>query len=165
VTRLFFGLALATLAITQATILPEINVLGIGPNLVLVMILLWSARHGITEGLLWAFPAGILLDLLSLDRFGTNGLALLPVALIGGLARGRSLHSGVILPMLGVVLATLSHQLAAMILGGVNGSTVPVLTGLRIGVLTALLNVALVPIFYLGMLILEGVGVVRAARS
>jgi rod shape-determining protein MreD len=145
--------------------MPELNVLGIGPNLVLVMILLWSARHGTAEGLLWTFPLGILLDLLALDRFGTNSLALVPVALIGGLARGRSLHSGVIMPMLGVVLATLAHQTVSTVLGVFSGNGDSLVLSIRLGVLTALLNVALVPVLYLGMLVLERVGVVRASRA
>lgn len=164
-TRLFFGLALLILALAQTTIMPVINVLEIGPNLVLVLLLLWSARRGAAEGLLWAFPIGIFLDLLALDPLGSNSVSLLPVALIGGLAQRRPLHSGVIIPMVAVLLATLAHQFVVMMLDAVSGARYGLLISLRLGLLTAMLNMAVVPILYLGMLILERVGVVRAARA
>lgn len=164
-TRLFFALVLVAITIAQATFLPAINVLGIAPNLALVLILVWSALWGIPEGLLWAFPLGILLDLLSLDPIGTNGLALVPVAIIGGLARQRFFHSGLIVPMVLVVAATLGHQLVSSIVGAAVGYGFSLGAILRLGIMTALLNMMVVPILYFVVLILERAGVGRAART
>jgi rod shape-determining protein MreD len=165
VTRLIFALIIATLAIAQAALIPAINLLTIGPNFVLVLILVWSAESGMAEGVIWTMPVGILLDLLALDPLGANTLALIPVAIIGGLASRRLFHSGVIFPMLLVVVATIVHQTIGAIVSSATGSSYPLLATVRLSILTALLNVAMVPIFYIGIAILDRLGVIRASRA
>ena len=153
------------MALAQAALIPGINVLGIGPNIVLVLILVWSAERGIPEGVIWALPVGILLDLIALDPLGSNTLALIPVAVIGGLARRRLFHSGVIIPMLLVVVATVVHQIVGAIVSSLTGSVYSISVIARLSLLTALLNVALVPILYIGIALLDRLGVVRASRA
>ena len=164
-TRVIFALAIAFVAIAQAAFIPAINVLSIGPNIVLVLILVWSADRGIAEGVIWTLPVGILLDLLALDPIGSNTLALLPVAIIGGLARRRLFHSGVIIPMVLVVAATIVHQLIGAIVSSATGLSYSLGVTVRLSVLTALLNVAMVPLIYLIVAILDRLGVVRASRA
>ncbi len=165
VTRLIFAIAIATMAIAQASFIPAINLSSIGPNIVLVLILVWSAERGIAEGVIWTLPVGILLDLLALDPLGSNTLALIPVAVIGGLSRRRLFHSGVIIPMLLVVVATIVHQALSAIVSSATGSSYPLGVTMRLSVLTALLNVAMVPILYFGIAILDRLGVIRASRA
>ena len=165
VTRLGFAFVLTVAALAQATFFPALHVLSIGPDLTLVLILLWSAERGALEGLLWAFPAGILLDMLAMDPLGFNALALLPAALIGGLGRRRIVHSGVLQPMLLVIAATAAHWCVAAILGALLGAGYSLVFSARLGLLPALLNVAIVPFLYLIMLVLERLGVVRAAQA
>jgi len=166
VTRVFFGLILILTAFAQATIFPTVRVLGgMGPDLVLVLILVWSGLHGSREGMVWAFALGLLLDLLTLDPLGSNALALLPVALIGGLASRRLFHSGLIIPMLAVVAATLAHQLMSVSLSTLAGFHYTLLVSVKFGLLTALLNVLVVPPLYLFVLATEYLGVGHAARA
>lgn len=165
VTRLGFALLLTAAALAQATFFPALHLLSIGPDLTLVLILLWSAERGAFEGVVWAFPVGILLDILALDPLGYNALALLPAALVGGLARRRVVHSGVLQPMLLVVAATVAHWCVSAILGALLGAGYSLVFSLRLGLLTALLNVAIVPFLYLFVLMLERLGVVRAAQG
>lgn len=165
VTRLFFGLILILIAFAQATIFPAINVLGIGPNLVLVLVLVWAGLRGAPEALLWIFPLGLLLDMLTLAPLGSTGLALIPVALIGGLAQRRLFRSGVILPMLAVVGATLAYQAVDVVLGVLLGQSYPLLASVQLGVLMALLNVMVVPVLYVAVHVLERMGVGRAAQA
>jgi len=165
VTRLFFALILIITAFVQITVFPIVNVLGIGPNLILVLVLVWSGLRGTPEGLLWVFPLGLLLDVLTLDPLGSNGLALVPVALIGGLARRRLFHSGVIIPLVAVVAATLAHHIVTLLVSLLAGTSYPLLASVRLGILTALLNVLVVPPMYLFVLLMERMGVGRAARA
>lgn len=153
------------MALAQAALVPAINVLSIGPNIVLVLILIWSADRGMAEGVIWTLPVGVLLDLLALDPLGSNTLALLPVAIIGGLARRRLFHSGVIIPMLLVVVATVVHQLVGAIVASATGSSYSLGVTIRLALLSALLNLAVVPILYVGVSILDRMGVVRASRA
>lgn len=163
VTRLGFGLLLALAVLAQATFFPALHILSIGPNLALVLILLWSATRGAPEGLIWALGAGLLLDLVSLDPLGFNALALLPAALLGGLARHRIVHSRVLQPMILVTGATVAHWLVAGFVGALLGAGYALGFSLRLGLLTAAINLATVPFLFALTLILERLGVVRAA--
>ncbi len=139
--RFVFGLILVVLVFLQATIVPGINPLIVAPNLVLVTLFIWSSMRGTREGLLWAFGAGLLLDGLSLDPLGTNGLALLLVVLLAGPARRRVFHSGMIIPIVLILLATLAH---AAVLDIVRGTPPD-----RWLAVQAVLHAALVPPVYL----------------
>lgn len=165
VARLFFALILIITAFAQVSFFPAINALGVSPNLVLVLVLVWSGTRGVPEGLVWVFALGLLLDLLTLDPLGAHGLALVPVALIGGLTRRRLFHSGVIIPMVAVVGATLAYQLVGLLVAALTGPHAPFGGSVTAGMLTALLNLVVVPPLYLAMHVLERLGVTRAARS
>lgn len=121
--RILFGLLIGGAALVQATILPRVSPLSVSPDLVLVLLFLWATRHGVRESLLWIFFAGLLLDVLSLDAFGTNGLSLVVIVLLAGSARHRLFQSGVIVPMLLVVIVTMAHGLVLGLLRDVPPGT------------------------------------------
>lgn len=145
-TRPIFALLLLMAAILQTALLPRWQILAVTPGLVVVLLLGWSAYRGLPEALIWVFVAGFLLDVLGLDRLGSNALALLPVALLGGVARGRFFHSTLVFPMFLALAATFAY--VATLLGlrgllGEGGDPVQVLG--RVTLLQALLNALLVP--------------------
>jgi rod shape-determining protein MreD len=142
--RILFGLLLVVAALIQATILPRVNPVSVFPDLVLVFLFMWSASRSIRESLFWVFFAGILLDVLALDYFGTNALALVVVVVLAGLPRQRVLTSNLLIPMLLVVVATVLHGIALALLRGDSpmGWFIP---------LQALLHALLIPIIYLAL--------------
>ncbi|MDP9365609.1 MAG: rod shape-determining protein MreD [Chloroflexota bacterium] len=148
--RVVFAVVLLVAALAQAALLPGLGPLGVLPNLVLVLLLVWCALRGSAEGLLWVFGAGVLLDLLALDPIGTNGLALLPVAALAAPARRRFFHSGMIVPLSLAMVATVAH---AAVLTGLralgDGAAPPAAAMAQTVVLQALLNALLVPPLYL----------------
>ncbi len=148
--QLVFAILLIASALAQATVLPALGPIGILPNIVLVLLLIWSAWRGTREGLLWVFGIGIVLDLLALDALGTNGLALVVTALLAGPARRRFFHSGMVVPLLLTILATIVHGLVLMLLRGYGSDgALNASTGiLRLIFLQALLNALLVPPVY-----------------
>jgi rod shape-determining protein MreD len=148
--RALFALLLVTAALAQATILPALGPIAVLPNLVLVLLLVWSALRGVAEGLAWVFTVGVLMDLLALDPLGCNGLALLPVALLAGPARRRFFHSGMVFPLLLAMLATVAHALVLAVLRGMDdgGALLPAAAVARLTFLQALLNALLVPPLY-----------------
>lgn len=148
--RILFALLVISAAFAQVTILPATAPLRVLPSLVLVLLLLWAALRGVVEGMAWVFAIGLLLDLLAMDAIGTNGLALLPVALMAGPARRRFFQSGMVLPLALVVVATLTHALLLGILRAIGHDEIALQPGaiLRIGFLQALLNALLVPPLY-----------------
>lgn len=147
--RIFFGLLVVAAALVQATILPRVNPLSVTPDIVLVLLFLWTIRHGVRESLLWIFFAGLLLDLLTLDRFGTNGLALVVIVLLAGPARHRLFQSGIVVPVLLIVVATIVHGVVLTLLRGMpTGISVLVDATPRIA-LQAAVHAVLVPIVHL----------------
>lgn len=114
--RILFGLLVVGAAFVQATILPRVNPLSVSPDLVLVLLFLWATRHGVRESLLWIFFSGLLLDILTLDPFGTNGLSLVVIVLLAGPARHRLFHSSIVVPILLVVIVSIVHGVALSLL-------------------------------------------------
>lgn len=153
--RVLFGVLLLAAALVQATFLPALGLLAVGPDLALIFLLIWSATHGVREGLWWAFGLGIWLDLLTLDPLGAHVLPLLVVALIGGAAQGRLFRSGIILPMLAVIGASLASHLVAQLIDVARGEGMAALGLLRLAVTTAFLNALLVPLAWLVLLLVD----------
>jgi rod shape-determining protein MreD len=145
-TRPVFALLLVVAALLQTALLPRWQLLAVTPGLVVVLLLAWSAHRGLVEALPWVFAAGLLLDILGLDRLGANALALLPVALLGGLSRGRFFHSALVFPMVLAMIATFAYVGALLGLRGLlgEGGDAAQMLG-RVTVLQALLNALLVP--------------------
>ncbi len=148
--RPVFAVFVFVAAFVQATWLPALLPAGAVPNLVLVLLLVWVALRGIAEGLLWILGAGFLLDALAMDAIGTNGLALVPVVLAAGLARRRFFHSGMIVPLVLAVAATIGHGVILATVRSLEmGGGLPSLAAMiRLSVLPALLNAVLVPPLY-----------------
>jgi rod shape-determining protein MreD len=164
-TRLWFAVLLVLMGTAQSTILSVTNLFGIAPNVVLVLVLLLSRRYGVREGVVWAFGAGIMLDLLALDPLGSNGLALIPVAMIGAVAQRPMLQSGLLLTMLLVLLATLAHFSVASIIDTLIGTGYSFLVSIRLGLITAFLNALVVPPLYGLVVLLDRVGVQGVAQA
>lgn len=145
-TRPVFALLLVGAALLQTALLPRWQLLAVTPGLVLVLILGWSAYRGVPEALAWVFVSGFLLDVLGLDRLGVNALALLPVALIGGVSRGRFFNSALVFPMALAIVATVVYVgtlLTLRLVLGEGGD--PAQMAGRVTLLQALLNALLVP--------------------
>jgi rod shape-determining protein MreD len=72
-------------AMIETSVLPEITIGGISPDLVFVLMLVSAMLLGAEEGLIWAFLGGVMIDLLaSGDR--PLGSATLTLLLVAGLA-------------------------------------------------------------------------------
>ncbi len=148
-TRAVFALLLVLAAVAQATLLPVIVPVAVVPNLVLVLVLVRTARRGVVDGLLWIVLAGLVLDTLALDPLGTNGLALVPVVLVGGLGQRRWFITGPAFPMLLAISATFASALTLVAVRAFAGEGMaPLVAVLRITALQSLLNALLVPPLY-----------------
>jgi len=148
-TRSMFALFLIVAAVAQATLLPVVGPVAVLPNLVLVLVLVRTARRGMIDGLFWIVLSGLVLDTVALDPLGTNGLALLPVVLVGGVGQRRWFISGPAFPMLLAISATFAYALALVGVRMVAGEgTAPLSTVMRTTTLQALLNAVLVPPLY-----------------
>jgi rod shape-determining protein MreD len=65
-------------ALVEMSVLPEIRIAGVKPDLVFVLAVVSVVIVGVEEGLVWAFLGGLMLDLLSVERpLGATMLSLL----------------------------------------------------------------------------------------
>jgi rod shape-determining protein MreD len=99
------------LALLQTTVVPRITVLGVHPDLVLMVVTSWSLLRGAEEGMLWALVSGIVMDLFSGAPFGVCTLALLIVSFLSGLGQRNVFRFDLVLPILAAPPATLVYQL------------------------------------------------------
>lgn len=143
------AISLIVFAFMQATVFPSTQLIGIFPDVTLVIILVWSAVRGVREGLLWAFLVGILLDTLALDPLGANALALLPVVILGAFSGRAFFQSNLIVPILACVAATFLHALVLLLVRSAGGASISIVPLLRIIMLQTVLNVMIVPPIYL----------------
>lgn len=144
--RSVFAALLIAAALLQTALLPRWQILAVTPGLVVVLILGWSAYRGVPETLAWVLAAGLLLDILGLDTLGANAMALLPVALLGGLARGRFFHSALVFPMVLAMAATFAYVAVLLGLRGLLGEGSGAAQALgAMTLLQALMNAVLVP--------------------
>jgi rod shape-determining protein MreD len=147
VPRLLFALTLAAALVLQASILPELPLSQVRPNLLLVLILLWTIARGPREGALWAFGVGLAVDLVTLAPLGAHALALLSAVLVGDTSRTSRFRLGLLLPMVAVLGATVVHDLVLLLVE--RASLGLVLSLAPFSLLAGLLNLVCTPLLYL----------------
>ncbi|MBN1221274.1 MAG: rod shape-determining protein MreD [Anaerolineae bacterium] len=108
---------LISAALLQSTLLPYVEISGVHPDLVLVLVIGWVFLSGLEEGLRWALIGGLSVDFLSGAPFGVFTLTMLVVALVTGFFHGRTFGSSMVVP-LGLIfpLSLLFNGLALLLL-------------------------------------------------
>jgi rod shape-determining protein MreD len=151
--NLYLTLALSfLLALLQSTVLSRVTVLGVHPDLLLLVVTSWSLLRGAEEGMVWALIGGSALDLFSGARFGVHTLSLLVVGFLAGLGGKAGFRFDLLMPMLVIPLATLGYELSTMALLHVTGW--PVAWGAYMGRTVfscTVVNTLGMPLVYLAM--------------
>jgi len=140
---------MAALAIIQTAVLPRFAIAGVEPQLVFVVALAWGLLRGLEEGLVWAFIAGIWVDLLSVTPVGLSALAFMggvavPV-LLQQVMPPRRLLVAVIMAVLGTSIYLAFYALSLRIFG----HPVSLRTLLELLPLIAFHAVLIVPVYLL----------------
>ena len=98
--------------------------LGGQPNLVLLMVVLWSLVRGVDEGLMWAFVGGLIVDILSGGPLAGSAIALLAAAYLAGQSLGVQVGSQVVRAMFLTALSTAGFHLALLLVLDWTGHSV-----------------------------------------
>lgn len=106
--ELWLALLLLAAALIQTTLLPQL--LGMTPNLLLLLVICQALIAGPSNGARWAFYAGLGLDLCADSPLGTHALALLAGTLLASLALGWLSRGNWLLPLVGTVLGSLAYH-------------------------------------------------------
>ncbi len=139
---------LPILALLQSTIAGHLAVRGALPGIVLICVVDWGILRGTDEGMLWAFIAGLCLDVFSGWPPGTNTVSLVVVASLVSLGQGTFIRTHALLPPATVFGATiLFYCIALFILESTNHPVVWIDalrdTVLPVALYNAVLNVPL----------------------
>lgn len=142
-------LLLSATVIIQTTAMPHLTILGVKPDLVLLMVISWSLLRGSKEGLIWALIGGIGLDLASGAPFGISVVALVALSLLAGLGELSVFRTHIALPLIATLIATLVYDLFFLLLLHVwTGSVAWTDSLVKVVLPSTLFNVLLSPLVY-----------------
>jgi hypothetical protein len=115
------GVIVFFLALIQASSVEQFHVLGVVPNLMLVLLAAWLVVRGLDDVLPMIAVAGVTLGLIGLQTPGLVLLALLPMAAFGVVRELHIVHSDVVLVLALVAASTVAYEsvmLASVVLTG-----------------------------------------------
>jgi len=136
-------------ALLQTTALPALKILGVKPELMLLMVLAWSLLRGVEEGLVWAFLGGLLLDIFSGGPLGASTLALLVVSFLSGLTEGSVARTSFVLPLGAALVGTLLYHSLFLLIVQLTRGAVPWADSLFRATLPSLaVNTLLMPVIF-----------------
>lgn len=129
--------------------MPHLTMLGVKPDLVLLVVISWSLLRGAGEGMIWALIGGIGLDLVSGTPFGTSTVALVVLSSVAGLAELSVFRTHIALPLIATLIATLAYDLFFLLLLHVRGVSIAWTDSLiKVVLPSTLFNVLLSPLVY-----------------
>lgn len=105
---------LVGVAAAQAAIAPHLAILGVRPNLPLLVVTAWGLLRGSGEGIWWGLGAGLALDLFAGVPLGMFATGLTLAGLAAGLGERLVFRTHFLLPALTVAANTLVANLAAL---------------------------------------------------
>ena len=129
--------------------MPHLTIMGVKPDLMLLMVISWSLLRGAQEGVIWALVGGIGLDLLSGAPFGTSTVALVTLSLVAGLGELSVFRTHIALPLIATLIATLAYDLFFLLLLHMQGCSIAWADSLiKVVLPSTLFNVLLAPFVY-----------------
>lgn len=105
-------LVLFSLAIIlQLTVVPLLAIKGVVPDVILILVISTSFRHGKMAGMLWGFAAGVVFDFFSTRFVGASSLGYVVSAFVAGIwsAEHSQVRFGVVIGQL--FLTVLLHDI------------------------------------------------------
>ncbi|MGH2681103.1 MAG: rod shape-determining protein MreD [Actinomycetota bacterium] len=138
-----------TALLLQTTVFPELTLLGVKPELLYLVTVVFAALRGPSEGAIVGFVGGLAQDFLLDMPKGITALTLTMLGYTVGLARQYITSPSPLLPAVLVALGTAGgvafHQAVAFLLGEEDG---PFGYLAKVVLLTAIYGAVLTPIFF-----------------
>jgi cell shape-determining protein MreD len=148
--RYWTGAALAFfLALLQASSIDQFRIIGVSPNLLLVLLVSWLVVRGLDDVLPMIAVAGVTMGLIGLQMPGLVLLALLPIVAFGLVRELHIIHSEPLLVVTLVFASSIAYEMVLLISVMATGGVLDLTTALTRSVLpAAIVNVALTPFVY-----------------
>lgn len=128
---------LLLLSLLQSTTVARFKLAGVKPDLVLLLVVVGALVYGARPAVLWAFIAGIGLDIFSGGPLAGSSLALMASALVAGLGHRPFSRFNILVPLTAVALGTLIYAavyltiLAILDVAGASTLRLPLLDAVR----------------------------------
>ncbi len=140
------------LALFQAASIEQFQILGVAPNLMLVLLVSWLVVRGLDDVLPMVAVAGITLGLVGLQTPGLVLLALLPIVALGFVRELHVIHSDMMLVLALVAAATFAYEVVLLAEVMLTGGVLDPATAIGHAVVpAAIVNVAITPPVYVVM--------------
>ncbi|MCB9127987.1 MAG: rod shape-determining protein MreD [Ardenticatenales bacterium] len=111
-----WGLVVLVAVLVQSTLLSRVELWGVHPNLVFVLVATWALLRGRREAIGWAVGGGLLFDLFSATPFGTFTVPMLIVTFLLGYAEKLPFHLNLPLALAILFLASLLFTMLTLVL-------------------------------------------------
>ncbi len=128
---------LLLLSLLQSTTVARFKLAGVKPDVVLLLVIMGALVYGARPAVLWAFIAGLGLDIFSGGPLGASSLALMASALIAGLGHRPLSRFNILVPLAAAALGTLVYAavylaiLGLLEVAGVSSLRLPLLETMR----------------------------------
>lgn len=119
--QILLGVLVLLAFILQISVLPQIKLLGVQPDLILVLAILVAVQEGPVPGAIVGFLGGLLQDLASPQVLGVGAFSKAVVAFLAGTMKDFFMTYTILLPVLLVFFLSMMemslHQVALIVLG------------------------------------------------
>ncbi|NLM69793.1 MAG: rod shape-determining protein MreD [Firmicutes bacterium] len=122
---LIYSLIIISALVIQTTIFTSWSLFAVVPDLILVLVVLFSLINGPIFGAKFGFAAGLALDLLVGELIGLNALTKMIIGIVVGLLALRFYKENYVIPLLCVIAATIADQLLYALGMTIFGVSVP----------------------------------------
>ena len=112
------------LTLLQTSVVPAFQLLGVGSNLLLVVMCCWVVVRGAEEGMALVPLAGLMLGLLSFQGLATSVAALLPIIVLAALRPHLGVRTTFGWALAVVVAATLAHFIIIALVLALGGNNI-----------------------------------------
>jgi len=96
----------------QATLAGRLTINGVKPDLVLILVILWTLIYGANSGIFWAFLGGIWLDIFSGGPLGASSLSLMLACMIAGFGQYYFARDNIVIAITAAIVGSLVFALS-----------------------------------------------------
>ena len=117
----FLFLAIIISLVLQSTYLEGLKVMGMKPDLVMLLVIFYSISHGARKGALIGFLAGLVQDLFAAKFLGLHAIMKLVIGLLCGTLEKRVYKENVFVPALLAIVVTYFQEASYIVMRQLAG--------------------------------------------
>ncbi len=113
---LYGSLVLAGIAVLQSTVLRFVEIAGVSPDLILIVLIFLANKNGTMTGQVSGFVGGLVVDSMGLAPLGFYALIYTLIGALFGMTRGKMFVDPIFIPVILAVVAMILKGLIALII-------------------------------------------------